>query len=475
MALNHGVYVSEQKTSVSTPIVATSGVPFVIGAAPVQSAESPAAAGKPVMAISWGEAVEKLGYSDDWEAYPLCEFMYSHFQLFGCQPVIFCNILDPSSMKESVAAADIAVADHKAMLPIEAIDDATLVVKAAGGTGDAYVKDTDYSTYYYGENLVIELLADGQGYAAEGVNIAYNKVTPASVTDTEVATGLESIELCMTTLGVVPDLICAPGHSQAASVAAVMATKAAGINGLFRAKALIDIDSSSSGATTYDAAITKKGSNNFVDENEIVCWPMFGLDTYKFHASTQIAGLMAQVDTGNGGCPYESPSNKNIQCDRMILDDGTEVNLTLAQANMLNANGIVTGLNFMGGWVAWGNYTACYPGSTDVKDYFIPVSRMFDWVGNTVIQTCWNKVDAPMNRRLLDTIMDTVSIWLNGLVGSGYLLGARVEMLEDENPLQNLMAGIIKFHIAMTPPSPAQEIDFVLEYDASYVTSALTA
>lgn len=475
MALNHGVYVSEQETSVSTPIVATSGVPFVIGAAPVQSAESPAAAGKPVMAISWGEAVKKLGYSDDWEAYPLCEFMYSHFQLFGCQPVIFCNILDPSSMKESVAAADIAVADHKAMLPIEAIDDATLVVKAAGGTGDAYVKDTDYSTYYYGENLVIELLADGQGYAAEEVNIAYNKATPASVTDTEVATGLESIELCMTTLGVVPDLICAPGHSQAASVAAVMATKAAGINGLFRAKALIDIDSSSSGATTYDAAITKKSSNNFVDENEIVCWPMFGLDNFKFHASTQMAGLMAQVDTGNGGCPYESPSNKSLQCDRMILADGTEVNLTLAQANMLNANGIVTGLNFMGGWVAWGNYTACYPSNNDVKDYFIPVSRMFDWVGNTVIQTCWSRVDAPMNRRLLDTIMDTVNIWLNGLVGSGYLLGARVEMQEDENPLENLMAGIIKFHVIMTPPSPAQEIDFVLEYDASYVASALAA
>lgn len=255
---NHGVYVSEQETSVSTPIVATSGVPFVIGAAPVQSAGSPTPAGIPVMAISWGEAVEKLGYSDDWESYPLCEFMYSHFKLFGCQPVIFCNILDPTSMKESVAAADIAVADHKALLPVEAINDATLVVKEAGGAGDAYVKDTDYSTYYYGENLVVELLVDGKGYAAEEVNIAYSKTTPASVTDTEVATGLESIELCMTKLGVVPDLICAPGHSQVATVAAVMATKAAGINGLFRAKALIDIDSSSSGATTYDAAITKK-------------------------------------------------------------------------------------------------------------------------------------------------------------------------------------------------------------------------
>jgi hypothetical protein len=48
-------------------------------------------------------------------------------------------------------------------------------------------------------------------------------------------------------------------------------------------------------------------------------------------------------------------------------------------------------------------------------------------------------------------------------------------MLESENPITNLMAGIVKFHVYMTPPSPAQEIDFVLEYDASYVQSALAA
>jgi phage tail sheath protein FI len=46
-------------------------------------------------------------------------------------------------------------------------------------------------------------------------------------------------------------------------------------------------------------------------------------------------------------------------------------------------------------------------------------------------------------------------------------------MLESENPLTSLMAGKIKLHVYMTPPSPAQEIDFVLEYDADYVTSAL--
>lgn len=99
--------------------------------------------------------------------------------------------------------------------------------------------------------------------------------------------------------------------------------------------------------------------------------------------------------------------------------------------------------------------------------------HMFGWVGNSLIKTFWSKLDKPMTRRLIDTVLDSANIWLNGLVGMGYLLGARVEMLENENPLTNLMAGIIKLHVYMTPPSPAQEIDFVLEYDASYVTSAL--
>ena len=76
------------------------------------------------------------------------------------------------------------------------------------------------------------------------------------------------------------------------------------------------------------------------------------------------------------------------------------------------------------------------------------------------------------SRRIPGSLVAIV-VLINGLVGMGYLLGARVEMLENENPLTNLMAGIIKLHVYMTPPSPAQEIDFVLEYDASYVTSAL--
>ena len=471
---NHGVFVYEQATSVGTPVVAESGIPFVIGAAPVQSAESPANVGVPVLATSFQEAQEKLGYSDDWAKYTLCEFMYSHFKLYGCQPVIFVNLLAPTTMREATTAVDKDVADHKITLPIEAINSEALVVKPAGGTGDPYVKDTDYAVYYSGEHCYIELLSDGSAYAATKLNVAYNKVTPASVDAAAVAIGMEAIEQCMTTLGIVPDLICAPGFSYNTTVAAVMATKAAGINGMFKAKALIDISTATEGgADDYSEVFALKNSNNFTDKNEILCWPLLKLGDKTFHMSTQLAGLMAKVDTDNQGCPYESPSNKAFKCDSMVIAAGTEVNLTLTQANILNAGGVVTALNFMGGFTCWGNYTACYPTNTDVKDYFIPVARMFAWIGNTEIKTFWNKLDKPMNRRLIDTILDTINIWLNGLTGSEYLLGARAVLLDSENPLTNLMAGIIKVHIYMTPPSPAQEIDFVLEYDANYVTSAL--
>ena len=124
---------------------------------------------------------------------------------------------------------------------------------------------------------------------------------------------------------------------------------------------------------------------------------------------------------------------------------------------------------------AKGNYTACCPGNTDVKDQFIPVSRMFDFIGNTLIRTFWTKLDKPMTTALRDSILQTCNIWLAGLCGSGYLYGARAELLADENPLTDLMDGIIKLHVYNASPVPAQEIDFILEYDISYMEKAFTA
>lgn len=477
---NLGIHVYEKATAVAIPVVADVGIPFVVGLAPVHTAAKPAKANVPVLCTSWDEAVEKLGFSYDWKKYTLCEFIYSHFQLFGCQPVIFCNVLDTDTMKNTLEAKEYDVSDHKITLPFDTIAAGLKVsVPGDGGADPAELKPDEDYTVLYDENdgvCIVELLSSGSAYSAAKLSVSGSTVDTSAVVTADVVSGLGVIDACMSMVGVIPDLICAPGFSHLSVVAAIMATKAAGINGLFRAKALVDVDCGAEGVTEYSALTPWKNKNNMVDENQILCWPMVKLGDYKFHMSTQLAGLMAKVDTDNAGVPYESPSNKNYKMDGCCLEDGTEVNLTFEQSNIIAGYGIVTALNFMSmGWACRNNYTACYPANTDVKDQFIPVSRMFDFVGNTLIRTFWSKLDKPMNRRLIDTIIDTCNIWLNGLVSQEYLLGARAEYLEEENSLVDLMAGILHIHIYITPPSPMQECDFTLEYDTNYVTSALAA
>ena len=470
---NHGVNVTEVATSLAAPTAAASGIPFIVGCAPIHSAAHQSPVNVPVICTSWDEYKDKLGYCDDWDNFPLCEAAYSHFVDFGMQPAIFVNVFDPSTMKSAQTAADHTVADHKVNLGVLAINNASLVVKT-GSPASTLVKDTDYEVYFANGELVIELLSTGSYFSASTLNIAYDKAVFTSVNATLIAGAIEKVELCMSTIGVIPDMLLAPGWSDNSSVAAVMATKAASINGLFRAKALVDVPCGSGDATVYSAVVAKKNALAMTDLNQIVCWPMVGLGGKKYHMSTRVAGVIAQLDTENGA-PHYSPSNHALKADSLILKDGTEVLLTKAQADILNQGGVVTGLNFMGGFVVWGNYTGCFPTNTDVKDNMIAVSRVFDWVANTLITTFWGYLDTPMDRRLIDTILDTCNIWLNGLTGAGILLGGRCEMIESENPVTNLVQGIVKLHIYLTPPVPAQEIDFTLEYDAAYVTAALTA
>lgn len=59
-----------------------------------------------------------------------------------------------------------------------------------------------------------------------------------------------------------------------------------------------------------------------------------------------------------------------------------------------------------------------------------------------------------MTRRLIDSIVDSVNIWLNGLVSEEKLLGARVEFLDEENSTTALMAGKAVFPYLHDPRKP---------------------
>ncbi|MBS7328955.1 MAG: phage tail sheath family protein [Oxalobacter sp.] len=491
MAYQHGVRVSELATSILPPVEVDSAIPFIVGTAPVNMTDI-ANVNKPVLCSTYDEAVAAFGFVPAAEdsasglkkySYSISEFIYSQFALYGVGPVIIVNVLDPSTHKTPAETASITLDARtgSATVPEAGILPDTVSI-AADGESDPYATSSYATSFDADGNLVITSLKDSEGsfLLTTGAELVFSaeKLDPSAVdgddiiggVDTNgVKTGLELIEECFPRFRLVPGIILAPGYSSNPSVAAVMAAKAANINGCFSALALIDVPTGT--VSSYTAVADWKNTNNITDEKQVCCWPMAALDGTAYHLSTQMAGLIGQVDGENDGIPYVSPSNHNLQMTAAVLADGTETWLGQDTAAYLNSQGVVTALNFIGGWRLWGNRTACYPGNTDVKDAFIPIRRMFSWIGNTFIQTYWQRVDQPLNRRQIDVIVDSANIWLNGLAAQQVILGGRVEFLESENSTVDLMDGKAKFHVYITPPSPNREIDFVLEYDPDYVST----
>lgn len=473
MAVTHGINTSKKATSVSVPVTVASGVHFVVGTAPVQMVGGKV--NEVVMLNSYEEAVQLLGYSDDWQKYSLCMEVYSAFMLYKIAPVFVVNILDPAKHRTEEKAVTCTPVENRVELPLEVIADS---VKVENKT-----KGEDFEVFYTDTACIVEFITDITGE----VKVSSMSVDPSQVTKRDVIgghdvtthaiTGLELIDSTFPKYTIAPDLIVCPNWSHDPEVAAVMSAKGENINGVFPAMAMIDLASTDNdGATYYTDAPALKKRNNFSKTNQIVCWPKVALSEKIFDFSVQLAGSMTATDNNGdlgGGTPCESASNKSLQADSTVLANGKEVTLDVQQGNYLNDNGIVTGLNFYNGFVSWGNYTACFPANTDPVDYFYCINRMFRWVAKTVVLSHWNYVDRSMKRRLLDAILQGVNNWLNGLTAEEKILGGRVEMLESENPLTALMAGRAKFHVYLTPPAPLQQMDWVLEYDTSYLTAAL--
>lgn len=478
MSLNHGINTHKSDTDFSAVKTAGVGIPFFVGAWPCHTAGG--FTGKPQLVTSFGEAKELGGYSAEWRdasknpKWSLCQAMYSHFKLFGMSPAVFYNVFNPSTHKESVSSESVTVAAHIATITMDAILDSSFIVKKDAGS--ALVKGTDYDVFYEDDKCIIELLEDGSAYDETELTVSYNAAKLSAITAADIEAAIEKIEDCKSLFGIVPDLICCPGWSKNPAVAAVMASKAPSVNGLFKGKAVVDIDTdSTTGADVYSEVLSWKNTNGYTDENMIVCWPLAKVGEYTFDMSVIVCGVMASVDSANGDCPFESPSNKGISITALCDKAGNEINLSIQQADVVSYSaGVVTALNF-NGWVLWGNYTGCWPASTDVAKYFICTNRMMDFVCNTFVNTYWSHLDRPLTRVRIDAIVNSFNSWLNGLIHEGKLYGGQIEYVPEENPTANLIAGKFRLDTRMASPVPAQEINMYVEFDVDYLTSALNA
>lgn len=485
----HGVTWRDVPTSIVAPITADSGIPVATGAAPIYLASSPAKLHTPRIYYTFEEAVAEMGFSYAFHRYPLCEVMYDYFVLFNTGPIILNNVLDLSDPKYTGTPVD----DQLYTFTINAITIGpdipkdTVIVKSQDGT-TSFVVNQDYLLSYdqSGDLVVAKIPSTLGGTIGDGPNIqvqiSYTPIDASKIIKDDIiggvdsvtgkGTGLEAIEDVFPLLAIVPGILLAPGWAQNPEVAAVLSSKADNINGCFRCTSYVDIDSEV--VIKPQDVFNWKNTNNYTDHRLIACWPRVAIDTRDSWLSTEAAALTEWVDNSNNNIPVESPSNKNVKINKTIAgpqDAPIDIMFGKGSADMLNGQGIVTALNWIGGWKLWGNNTAVYPASSDPKDRWIPVRRTTDWLGNTIVLTIYQFVDKPGNRRLIDSVIDSLNIWLNSLVNSGNCLGARVEFRQDENSDTELLNGHYTFHVYEAFPTPAEWIEFLIEFDITYLST----
>lgn len=474
MAKQHGVYVTESSTNVMTPKNGTAGLQVVFGTAPVNRVADPAAAmNKLIIAYSFEEAQEQLGYSDDFKNYTLCQSMDATFRLFNVGPVIFCNVLDPKKHIAEVTDEQVTVIGKQAIIESEGVFLSTISVRSEE---TALLEGTDYITTFNSMGQAVITLAE----VRETILVSYTKLDPSKVTEEDIIggydaetgteTGLELIRQIYPKFSLTPGLIIAPGWSQKPAVAAVMQAKCEEINGAFKCECILDIDTTQ--AKKYSDCNEVKESSGFSSSHAIAVWPKVTAGGKEYFYSAVFAALTAYTDVINGDIPNLSPSNKLTKITGTVLEGGEEVNLDKLRANVLNGEGIVTAIN-MNGWRSWGNNTAAYPAVTDPKDCWICVRRFFSWYSNSFIVTYDEKVDDPANYRLIESIVDAENIRANSMVPDR-CAGLEVEYRASDNPIDHVLDGLMKFRIRLAPYTPAETIIADLEFDPELLQAALT-
>ena len=481
MAYKHGVYTSEVETSMVAPITGTAGLQVIVGTAPVNMLKDPAAAvNVPLLVNNYKEAVEAVGYNDDFAKYTLCECISANFSVVGVAPMVLINVLDPAKHTANIAETSIQVNDGVAVLEeVGAMLD-KLVVKA---DATELAAGTDYTTTWNNDGtLNIALIEGGAGDAATSLTVSGTKIDPGKVTAADIVggvdaatgkeTGLEVVRQVYPKFSMTPGILLAPRFSADATVAAALQAKTKNINSVYGAVCIVDIDSSAKGAAKYTDVKTTKEKQAVTSPAAYGVWPYAKLGKVMYSGSALAAALTAYTDAQNNDTPNVSPSNKTIAISSACLADGTEVVLDQEQANVVNSFGVATWLN-MNGFRLWGNNTAAYPGTSDPKDRWFSVRRFLTWAANSFILTYFQKVDSPANKRLIEAIVDSENVRGNGFVARGVCARYEIAYNEDENTTADLLDGKITFHQYITPYTPAEDIEDIIEFDPNALSVAL--
>lgn len=467
MAFYHGIQVQEKQTRVVAPVQVDSAVQVVVGLAPINMGSADPLV--PQVAYSYEEAVAKMGMSDNHLSYTICESIKLSFMTYNVAPLVMINVLDPSKHKQQKTTVSVSMVDGKAELPEEGV---LLPSVQLTQSEQALAEGTDYTISFTGSGKALIERIEGGKITEQTATLkaTYDVLDPESVTEDDIVAGVQKIREVYPRFGIVPGTLIVPGFSGKPKVYNAMTAKTQNLNGAFRYHCLVDLDTET--VTSYDKAAAEKNKNGFTHENSSLFYPMVRIGDEIYHFSAIAGVLIADTDYKNEGIPYVSLSNRQLKITGLCLKDGSEVVLDMEQGNALNKDGINTAIN-MNGWRAWGNRTACYPGNTDIKDCFIPCRRMYNWWANQFILTYFSKVDNPLNKRLIESIVDSENIKGNAWKQRYQAAEAKMVFEAEDNPETDLINGIVRVRMMFSPYPPAEQIWATVEYDTNALQTAL--
>lgn len=468
----HGSYSKEVPTSLRGMVSAKNPI-LVVGTAPINMGDI-TNVNRAQLVTSAEEAMKYFGGTSDL-SFTISEVLDACLNLYNVKPIVAINVLDPAKHKTEKTKSAIVVTENKVTLEESGIILSTLTVKIA--SQQEALPQNKYNAYFNNSGkVIIEIIGEG----IPQIDVQYSFLDISKVTKSDILGGIdpntlekqgfECVDEVFNKYSMIPGLIIAPGFSHEPEVKAIIEAKASSINSKYGAMGIVDLPEE----TQYGDAILKKKELNIVDEDLLLCFGKGKLGDKIYHMSTLAAGSMSSIDAGNDGVPYESPSNKNLKVNALVIKTNEGYKEILLdeeqQANLLNENGIVTAIRRSNGFVLWGNRTSAYQpgGSTDPKDIWIPVKRMFKYVSNVIIMNTAQDVDKPMTYSRAELIQNTVNVYLAGLVSAQKLYGGRIEFLREENPLGDMLEGKFKWHIYIGAVLPGESLHFILEYDPSY-------
>lgn len=479
LTYKHGTY-GEFAKSIAGAATQASTIPVYIGTAPVNLIRGYAddkAINIPVLLRTFDGATQSIGYSADWESFTLGEAVKVHFDnpAGNVGPIVAINVLDPVKHKKAgePTVVQLAFANGRATIESDTIILDTLVLADK-------MEGVDFSVEYSNGIVIIDSIGEK---LSGSIQATYSEVDPSLVTEEDILggvtaggeySGLGAVALVYPELGLIPNIIAAPGWSDKPAVYNAMIEAGTRVNGHWDAFVAADIpirsDTEPVGTAvvgearlgdgisvdTISAAIEWAGENGYNSERSKVCWPQaVGTDGNIYHLSTLTVWKMQAVDASHDGIPMETPSNKAIPITRQYFGEGSKNRgFDQQQGNELNAAGISTAVFWGRQWVLWGGHTAAYQFGkiTDNRVIFDNSIRMMMHITNSFQEEHALTIDQPMTKALADTIRNREQEKADALAAIGALIGSpEVRFDEEANSTAELVEGNFVWDFSATP------------------------